>query len=394
MTDNNDITIVHLAVDYNTTYRAPTTPAIEWFIDELGEFNHVVIALRRTTGLSNTTERCSRASKHLVFDMPYFCLPFGINLHDAMRRTAQRVITLLEANGIRPDLVHAHKFSIEGLAGLYVARHFRVPLFVSLRGEVETKIFRYKPRLRPMMREIAAFATRLYFVSAWFEAEFARHVPGLTSKQCRLPNIVRNISPQIESRPTNDRFLIALNLDTHKRKGLRWLLDAIALAVREEPDLRLDIVGGGAQRSVDKVIAMIEARGLQTIVQLAGQIPNHELLATMSDYRGLVLPSLNETFGMVYVEALFSGIPVIYTAGTAIDGYLDGLDVGIAVAPRDAKQICAALLDIWRRSAAYRLNIANSGPELFAIFDPDLRLATYRRDVYQAVERSGARGSA
>jgi glycosyltransferase involved in cell wall biosynthesis len=106
----------------------------------------------------------------------------------------------------------------------------------------------------------------------------------------------------------------------------------------------------------------------------------------MREYRGLVLPSLNETFGMVYVEALFSGIPVIYTAGTAIDGYLDGLDVGIAVPPRNVVQICAALLDIWHRSAEYRENIAKAAPNLFSIFDPESHLATYRREVRQAVE--------
>jgi len=388
MTTDNAITIVHLAVDYNTTYRARTTPAVEWFIDELAEFEHVIIALRRSTQFPNTTQRCGRPGKHRVFDMPYFGLPFGIGLHKSLRRTARRIIGLLEEQAIRPDLIHAHKFSIEGLAGLYVARHFGVPLFVSLRGEVETKIFRFKPALRPVLREIAAYATQLYFVSAWFETEFRRQAPGLTAKERRLPNIVRNIHPGIFTHPANDQFLIALNLDTHKRKGLRWLLDAVALAVHDEPDLCLDIVGGGAQRSIDTVIAMIETRGLQNNVRLVGQIPNNELLARMAGYRGLALPSLNETFGMVYVEALFAGIPVIYTAGTAIDGYLDTLSVGIAVAPRDVGQICAALLDIWRRNEVYRANIANVGSELFTIFDPETHLAAYRADVHNALMRA------
>ncbi|CAN5290877.1 hypothetical protein BH11PSE5_BH11PSE5_11000 [soil metagenome] len=384
-------TILHLAVDYNTPYRAPTTHAIECFVDELDTFDNVVIALRRSASPNiGPVVRCPSTAVQL-FDMQYFGLPLGLGLHFSMRRTARRIIALLDQQDIRPELVHAHKFTFEGLAGWYVARHFGVPLFVSLRGEVETKVFRYKPLLRNVLGEVSAYATRLYFVSAWFEQEFHRYSPGWSQKERRLPNIVGNIHPAIEPQPAGGGFVAVLNLDTRKRKGLRWLLDAVAMALDANPQIRLDIIGGGSVQSVAAVAGMIESRGLTNVVSLIGPLSNKELLKRMPTYRALVLPSLNETFGMVFIEALFAGLPIVYTAGTAIDGYIDGLDVGIAVGPRDVGAISAAMVKLWTQSDAFKAEIATAAPALFDIFDPRRSIAAYRADVIDAVAATGRR---
>jgi glycosyltransferase involved in cell wall biosynthesis len=380
-----NVTILHLAVDYNTPHRPRTTTAVEWFVGELTGFDNVVIALLRTARLSvRPPVECAAAAGRL-FDVSFFGLPFGIGLHRAMRRAATAIIALLEQQGIRPSLVHAHKFTFEGLAGWYVARHFDVPLFISLRGEVETKVFRAKPLLRPLLRRIAHDAARLYFVSAWFEPMFHAFVPGEAAKARRLPNIVRNISPTISITPPDRGLVSVFNLDTHKRKGLAWLLDAMVIAVRAEPDCTLDIIGGGSTASFQRCAAMIAQRGLGASVQLVGALANAELLQRLPHYRGMALPSLNETFGMVYVESLFAGIPVLYTAGTAVDGYLDGLGVAIAVPPRDSAAIAAGLLALWRGSGRFRENIGRAGPALFAAFDPATNILRYEEDVRLAV---------
>ena len=379
------VTIVHLAVDYNTPHRPRTTTAIEWFVSELTGFDNVVIAMLRTPRLPVRPPIECRASSGRLFDVSFFGLPLGIGLHRAMRRAATRIIALLEQQGIRPDLVHAHKFTFEGLAGWYVARHFGVPLFVSLRGEVETKVFRHKPLLRPFLRRIAHDAARLYFVSAWFEPLFHAFVPGQSAKQRRLPNIVRNIFPTITITPPERGLVSVFNLDTHKRKGLSWLLDAMVIAVRREPGCQLDIIGGGSAAAVERCTAMIAARGLGPSVTLVGALPNGELLQRLAQYRGMVLPSLNETFGMVYIESLFAGIPVLYTAGTAVDGYLDGLGVAIAAPPKDSGAIAAGLLDLWRHPDRFRASIARAAPQLFMTFDPATNIARYREDVHLAV---------
>ena len=386
-----DITIVHLAVDYNTPLRPRTTTAVEWFVGELTGFENVVIALLRTAKLSVAPPVECDAVAGRLFDFPFFGLPLGIGLHRAMRRAASGIIALLEQQGIRPSLVHAHKYTFEGLAGWYVARHFDVPLFISLRGEVETKVFRNKPLLRPFLRRIAHDATRLYFVSAWFEPMFRAFVPGETAKERRLPNMVRNIHHTIAITPPEHGLVSVFNLDTHKRKGLSWLLDAMVIAVNREPACKLDIIGGGSPASIARCSAMIAKRGLGSSVRLVGALSNAELLQRLPRYRGMVLPSLNETFGMAYIESLFAGIPVLYTAGTAVDGYLDGLGVAIATPPRDSGTIAFGLLELWRHPARFRENILRAAPQLFTTFDPATNIARYRDDVRMAVGQATPR---
>lgn len=60
----------------------------------------------------------------------------------------------------------------------------------------------------------------------------------------------------------------------------------------------------------------------------------------------LVMPSFRESFGLVFIEALFAGIPVIYPKGTAIDGYFDGLPFAISVDAHDPGAIAAAMRQV------------------------------------------------
>lgn len=375
-------TILHLAVDVNTPQRPHTTSAIEWLVEELGDYDNVVIAYRRTPrpwGLREVD--CGSPRGYRLYHFPFLGLPAGVGLLSAMRLAARRTIRRLERDGIRPAMIHAHKLTFEGLAAWSIARHFGVPFVVSLRGEVETKVFRMKPTYRPLLRRICAAAERIYFVSAWFRDEYHRHVPAQPAKERLLPNIVRNIRHAIVPQPPGARFVTIMSLDTQKRKGLSWLLEGFAAAARARPSLRLDIIGGGSAASIARAEALIRRHALQDRVTLVGRMANAELLEQLPTYRALLLPSLNETFGMVYVEALFAGVPVLFTRGTGIDGYLDGLDVGVAVRPRDANAVAAAILDLDARADELRANIAAAAPRLLETFDPARTVAGYRSDI-------------
>jgi glycosyltransferase involved in cell wall biosynthesis len=126
---------------------------------------------------------------------------------------------------------------------------------------------------------------------------------------------------------------------------------------------------------------MIARAGLGASVRLTGPLPNAEVIERLPSYRALLLPSRNETFGMVYVEALFAGIPVLFTRGTAIDGYLDGLDVAVTVPEGDAQAIGQAILRLDRETDRMRTELAASAAELHRRFDPERVLAGYRVDI-------------
>lgn len=376
--------ILHLAVEYNDPTRPRTTTAVEWFVEALAErgVSNVVASMVRTPDPRAVFLRdLGVEGPARVFAQRFFGLPLGVGLAPSMRRAAQRIADAMEAADLVPDAVHSHKLTFEGLAGAFLARRWGVPHVVSLRGEVETKVFRRKPTYRPLLRRIAGEAARVYHVSPWFRDEFHRHVPPLPTER-PLPNIVRNVSPSIAPRPPGDAFVSIMNLDIADKKGLPTLLDGLARASVEAPHLRLDVIGGGTEAAMAAARERAVRAGVGERARLLGQLPNDEVIARLPEYRALLLPSLNETFGMVYVEALFAGLPVLHTLGTGIDGWLDGLDVSIGVPPRDAEATGAAIGRLDREAGDFRARIAEAAPELFRRFDPDAHVEAYLADLH------------
>ncbi len=93
-------------------------------------------------------------------------------------------------------------------------------------------------------------------------------------------------------------------------KGVDFLLRALELV----PDLRLDIVGDGPERNRLKTLAA--ALAVTERVKFWGEYPDEDLTRRMADADFLVLPSVTveEMFGMVLLEAMAAGRPVITTA--------------------------------------------------------------------------------
>jgi len=93
-------------------------------------------------------------------------------------------------------------------------------------------------------------------------------------------------------------------------KGVDFLLRALELV----PDLRLDIVGDGPERNRLRTLA--DALAVSDRVKFWGEYPDEDLPRRMADADFLVLPSVSveEMFGMVLLEAMAAGRPVITTA--------------------------------------------------------------------------------
>lgn len=108
-----------------------------------------------------------------------------------------------------------------------------------------------------------------------------------------------------EPQELGDRFLFVGRLVRYK--GLEVLLEALAGLA----DARLDIVGSGPlEHSLRRRIDDLAIGGR---VRLRGEIPDADLPALLAGSRALVLPSLDhsETFGMILLEALAAGVPLV-----------------------------------------------------------------------------------
>ncbi|MBN2517867.1 MAG: glycosyltransferase [Candidatus Altiarchaeota archaeon] len=129
-----------------------------------------------------------------------------------------------------------------------------------------------------------------------------------------------------------------------KRKGLGYLLEALPRVIEKERDLRLLIVGDGPEK--DKLQQLTKRFGLQENVIFVGSTPNDELIRYYNLADIFVLPSLHEGMGIVFLEAMACGLPVVTTkTGGMTDFVVDG-KTGLLVEAKNSKQLADALIKV------------------------------------------------
>jgi glycosyltransferase involved in cell wall biosynthesis len=122
-------------------------------------------------------------------------------------------------------------------------------------------------------------------------------------------------------------------------KGFDVLLEAVRLAVADGLDVHLDLIGSGPEH--DRLAEL--AAPLGDRVQLIPAQPRESLWAHMDAAQVLVVPSRREGLGLVALEAIARGRPVIASrAGGLPEVVLDGVD-GVLVPPEDARALADAL---------------------------------------------------
>jgi glycosyltransferase involved in cell wall biosynthesis len=124
-------------------------------------------------------------------------------------------------------------------------------------------------------------------------------------------------------------------------KGLRYLVAAMADVVEEVKNAHLTIVGDGPERA--NLQAQIAALQLDRHIRLAGFVPREDLLEYYRRASVFCLPSMNEVFGKVLVEAMACGKPVVSTDGPGPRHIVEEGRTGLLVPPRDSPALAEAL---------------------------------------------------
>jgi glycosyltransferase involved in cell wall biosynthesis len=123
-------------------------------------------------------------------------------------------------------------------------------------------------------------------------------------------------------------------------KGVRYLLEAMPEVLRSFPEYRLVIVGDGPEAGALKRRA--NELGISNNVEFLGFQSQDRVRTLMQRARVLVLPSLQEGMGVVLVEAMACGTPVV---ASRVDGILDVVtpDVGVLVPSADPKRLAEGI---------------------------------------------------
>ena len=252
----------------------------------------------------------------------------------------------------RPDVVHAH-FWMSGHAALMAARELGIPVvhtFHALgvvkrryQGEMDTspaeRIGIEKEILRRADHVVATCSDEV------FELVRMGGVRGrLTVVPCGVDlGLFTPDGRRARRRPGRKRIVCVGRLV--ERKGIGNAISALAAL----PDTELVIAGGPPRAQLDadpearRLRALAEQAGIADRVELRGRMDRADVAALLRSADAVVCVPWYEPFGIVPLEAMACGTPVVASAvGGMIDSVVDGV-TGVHVPPRDPERLAEAL---------------------------------------------------
>jgi len=289
----------------------------------------------------------------------YPTLPRGL-LRTLTNRSLDRAIDRMVEGFLserRPDMVLVHT---EGLApGLMsIAQREALPFIVVLHGQNTNTAYLTKGGQADRFRKSLSAADQLVIVGEPLRS-YAEQLSGRTDAIETVwngvypPNAMRN-HPMPDVAPVE---LIAV-ANLQEGKGVDLLLDGLQrLFAQGVVNWRLRIIGDGPWR--DLLQAKSAAGGLGDLVRFLGIRTNSQVFEELAQADVFVLPSYREAFGVVYLEAMSTGLLTIGVEGEGPSQFIEHDVNGLLVAPQSVESIVQTLCSIvqgprerWRAIAA------------------------------------------
>jgi glycogen(starch) synthase len=227
----------------------------------------------------------------------------------------------------KPDVVNVH-FPESRLAGVLRVRGahpFR--LVVSLHGDEVERCFRNgSQRQTHSLRTFLRTADAVTACSKYLLDRATAVEPSIAGKSSVIHNGVdpaRFEESTAHARPRP--YVLALGRYTYK-KGFDLLLDAFAALAAKFPDVDLILAGDGEEHQ--RLTRQCAALGLQRRVEFYGRATATEVIQLLNGCRVAVIPSREEPFGIVALEAVLAGRPTVATRVGGLPELVAALGVG------------------------------------------------------------------
>jgi teichuronic acid biosynthesis glycosyltransferase TuaC len=203
------------------------------------------------------------------------------------------------------ELIHAHNAVPAGDAVRRVG--LDVPTVVSVHGG---DVLFTAPRMRGGERAVGRALEHARLVLANSEGIRLQALEHGAAR-VRVVHLGADAAPAVTPAPDPPAIVTVAHLAARKRHA--DVIGALALLRERQPTLRYRIVGDGPERAALERLAM--QTGVGDRVEFLGQLPHGAAVEQLRHATLMAMPSVDEAFGVAYVEALAAGVPAIGCAG-------------------------------------------------------------------------------
>lgn len=377
--------ILHISADYPDAMAPQKTKAVSNLVEGTPEYRHVVYSINRVNGWSGIEAIDFGADRIAV---SYRALPKGVLWEKRLPELAAWIARDMEKRGIVPDLIEAHKFTVEGIIGHKLAQIYGCPLVCDIQGASDTNILRRKKGLREKYKTIGKDAAVIFPYAPWAIEPFEKLI-SLNRHKCRTLPVVPGFDDCTPAPLCHeDKMVSVFHLDAWKRKNFEGLVAAAKIMRSKRPGFVLHVYGRGSAKTILAMKDIIRKEKMDDCVYLKGPVAHVDLRSVLQSYAGFVLASKQETYGLVYAESLFCGIPVVFNKDQAISGYFDPSVIGYGCDPGNVEDIAAGMEHILAHQAQYKENIAKLQADGgLDILKKENILQVYRSGLEEALEK-------
>ncbi|PWW19730.1 MULTISPECIES: glycosyltransferase [unclassified Chryseobacterium] len=228
--------------------------------------------------------------------------------------------------------IHAHTWYSDGGAAYELHKKYNIPYIVAVRNTDLNVFLKYFLHERGYGKKILQNANKIITISAVYKKrmlEDSRLSHILENVQQKLTVVPNGVDPYwIESKVMkrnvvkNEKSIQLLYIGKfNKGKNVFNLINAVKnYNHKVQNKIKLTLIGGGGNDE-KRILDSIKNDPSFEFVGKVESLPVLKSYYERSDF--FTMPSKAETFGLVYIEALLQGLPVMYTQNEGIDGFYD-----------------------------------------------------------------------
>ena len=249
-------------------------------------------------------------------------------------RLLLKIVWLHSVKKFRPQVMSVH-FSTEFLAAWVVRALFNIPISFSLEGytTMEASLAKFSNIQFACSRDVVEKCQKNFGyrpIVRWHGASTKR----FSSQGSNFKNQFFSV----------DDFVVLSVCRLEPRKNISTLIKAAAITAKQESNIKYLLVGEGVES--DLLHDLAAQLSLGDYVKFAGRVAEADLPAYYRSGDIYVLPTLYEGFGIVYIEAMASGLPIISTTAGAVPEVVR--DAGILLDPMDVSGFAREIINLYK----------------------------------------------